>query len=417
MVITLAFIVTSICGASIQVALAHKEHPSWSYMFARLAVTLAVTGIINGNALASHSGFPVAITAGPLPQPVVVNSHAHLVYELHLTNVAPIPVELLTLDIFGDDASQPLASYRDEALQKLLAPAQNLLTSVTPQQAAKARTIAEGGSVVVFLDLVQETKALPPHQLHHRFSFSIRGNPDLERTINGPDIAVIHDPLPILHPPLHGPGWIAFNALANYDHRRAFQTIDGKLCIAQRFAIDWVRLGADGRLFKGDSKSNKNFYGYGAEVLAVADGRISEVRDTLPDNGGSNERSTRHVTVDSAVGNYVTLDLGQRHFALYAHLQPGSIKVRVGDQVKTGQVLGLLGNSGNSDAPHLHFQVTDDNSPLGGEGLPYELTDFTQIGTVGGAEALLDSGQAWRGNLEDKPVEHREEFPMNNAVV
>ena len=386
-------------------------------MLLRFSAVFAAIGVLGGDALALHSGFPVAITTGPLPQPVMIDGRNHLVYELHLTNVAPIPIELLTLDILGADESKPLVSYHDEALSNLLAPAENLLTSMRANDAAGARTLPGGHSAVIFLDLTLEAEIHPPGKLRHRFLFSIRGNPDLERTVSGPIIPVVRDPPPMLHPPLRGSGWVAFNALADYDHRRAVQTVDGKLCIAQRFAIDWMRLGADGRLFNGDSKSNTSFYGYGAEVLAVADARVSDVRDTVPDNGGSNERSTRHVTVDSAVGNYLTLDLGRGRFALYAHLQPGNIKVKVGDQVKTGQVVALLGNSGNSDAPHLHFHLMDDNSPLGAEGLPYELTSFSQMGTVSGGEAPLESGQAWRANPGEKPVVHQREFPVNNAVV
>jgi hypothetical protein len=94
--------------------------------------------------------------------------------------------------------------------------------------------------------------------------------------------------------------------------------------IAQRFAIDWMRLGPDARLFHGDAKSDDNFYGYGAEVLAVADARVSDLRDGLPDNVGATERSSRVVTVDSAVGNYLILDLGSGRFALMRIWQPGS---------------------------------------------------------------------------------------------
>ena len=386
-------------------------------MIRRLAVALAVSAILIGDAFAGHSGFPAWIAAGPLPRPVLADGRSHLVYELHLTNVAPIPIELLTLEVAGDDESHPLASYHDTALQKLIAPAENLLTSVDADRASKTRTIAEGKSAVIFLDVTLEPGTQPPAALHHRFSFAIRGNPDLDRTINGPTVEVVRDALPVLHPPLRGPGWVAFNALSAVDHRRAVQVIDGKLSIAQRFAIDWMELGPDGRLFHDDSKSNANFYGYGAEVLAVAAGRVADLRDDMPENKGNNERGSRHVTVDSVVGNYVTLDLGSGHFALYAHLQPGTIKVKVGDQVKPGQVLAALGNSGNSDAPHLHFHLMDANSPLGSEGLPYELARFTQMGSLDGAEAALDSGQSWQPKPGGGAVSHDREFPVNSAVV
>jgi murein DD-endopeptidase MepM/ murein hydrolase activator NlpD len=79
-------------------------------------------------------------------------------------------------------------------------------------------------------------------------------------------------------------------------------------------------------------------------------------------------------------------------------------------------VLGLLGNSGNSDAPHLHFQLMDANSPLGAEGIPYELATFTQLGVVTDLSEVLDPrGKGWQP--EGKPVVHRQEFPEDNAVV
>jgi murein DD-endopeptidase MepM/ murein hydrolase activator NlpD len=72
----------------------------------------------------------------------------------------------------------------------------------------------------------------------------------------------------------------------------------------------------------------------------------------------------------------VIIDLGGGHFAFYAHFQPGSLRVKLGDRVKRGQVLGLVGNSGNSTEPHLHFHVSDANSPLATEGIPYVFDAF-----------------------------------------
>ena len=74
-------------------------------------------------------------------------------------------------------------------------------------------------------------------------------------------------------------------------------------------------------------------------------------------------------------GNYVALDIGNGKYALYAHVQPGSLRVKVGDRVKRGQVLALLGNSGNSTEPHVHFQIADGPTFLSSEGLPYAI-DF-----------------------------------------
>ena len=75
-----------------------------------------------------------------------------------------------------------------------------------------------------------------------------------------------------------------------------------------------------------------------------------------------------------------------------------------------------LGNSGNSDAPHLHFQLMDSSSPLGAEGIPYELETFTQLGVVTVPDSL-DTGQPWKPDSENGPVVRKHEFPIDYAVV
>lgn len=71
----------------------------------------------------------------------------------------------------------------------------------------------------------------------------------------------------------------------------------------------------------------------------------------------------------------------------------GSIKVNPGDTVKRGQVLGLVGNTGNSVAPHLHFHVMDTPSSLASNGLPYEIDQFQVTGRSPGTEAF-DAAEA-----------------------
>jgi murein DD-endopeptidase MepM/ murein hydrolase activator NlpD len=91
--------------------------------------------------------------------------------------------------------------------------------------------------------------------------------------------------------------------------------------------------------------------------------------------------------------------------------------VKLGDRVNAGQPLALLGNSGNSDAPHLHFQLPGGNSPMASEGIPCELERFTQLGILGGEEAVLDHGRAWQPKPQVKPVVHQQEFPIDKAVM
>jgi hypothetical protein len=360
----------------------------------------------------THSAFPVDITATPAAQPVTADGRIHVLYELHLTSFSRAPIEFTGLDVLPDESTEALATYRGAALEKLLfAPGPN----VEPD---KLRTIGGGRALVVFLDLTLSPGTRPPAEFHHHLLLSTAGKDGttVANTVNGPSVMVLKEPAPLLHAPLRGSRWLAANGLSNPGHRRSFVPVDGRERIAQRFAIDWVQLGPDGRLFHGDSNLNSSFYAYGADVLAVADGRISGLTDRLPDNPGSNEPASRTITLDNVVGNYLILDLGHGRFALYAHLQPGSLRVKLGDTVKAGQVLAKLGNSGNSDSPHLHFQLMDANSPVASEGMPYELETFTQIGVVTDPDPL-DAGKAWLPEKQAPLVVHRKEFPVDGAVV
>jgi murein DD-endopeptidase MepM/ murein hydrolase activator NlpD len=86
--------------------------------------------------------------------------------------------------------------------------------------------------------------------------------------------------------------------------------------------------------------------------------------------------------VQTAGGNYVVIDMGRGRYAFYAHMQPGSLRVKRGDRVKPGDVLGRLGNTGNTDAAHLHFHVMDSPSPLRSNGLPFTFTRMTGLGRI-----------------------------------
>jgi len=215
--------------------------------------------------------------------------------------------------------------------------------------------------------------------------------------------------------PLAGSGWLALHGLSNESsHRRTLLAIDGRARIAQRFAIDWTRVAPDGQVFHGDPSKNANWSPYGADVLAVGDGRVVEVQDGIPENDPTSATRAVAITLTSVGGNYVILDLGRGRYAFYAHLQPGSLCVRRGDRVRRGQVLAKLGNSGQSDAPHLHLHIADAPSPLAAEGIPMVFDRLAIQGQVPSLTVLTD-GTGWKPTAQIQAGFN--EMPVENVVV
>lgn len=253
--------------------------------------------------------------------------------------------------------------------------------------------------VVVYMWVTLENSAKVPTAIEHKVAVKVGKYPEAI-TVRCARVAVGRD-VPVIGPPLRGDSWVAGNGPANTSgHRRALIPVDGRAQIAQRFAIDWVRINPDGKTFVGDDKNNKNYRAYGSNALAVADGTVTEVKDGIPENiPGENSRAVP-ITLETIGGNHVILDIGHGRYAFYAHLQPGSLKVKLGDHVKRGQVLGLVGNSGNSTEPHLHFHLSNGNSPLGSEGIPYALESFDDKAKSGGAV-----------------TKHKQEIPLEDDIV
>jgi hypothetical protein len=117
------------------------------------------------------------------------------------------------------------------------------------------------------------------------------------------------------------------------------------------YAIDVLKLGPDGRLVDGSDLVLTNWYGYDEPVYAPADGQILEVVDDLPCGSIGNRD-----TVNPG-GNHVVIDIGNDRQVLLAHLVAGSVAVEEGEYVTSGALIGRVGNSGNSEAPHLHVHV------------------------------------------------------------
>src|SRR3984957_13583743 len=159
-------------------------------------------------------------------------------------------------------------------------------------------------------------------------------------------------------------------------------------------------------------QSVRDWYGYGAEVLAVSDSVVAATRDGVAESA-TLIKNPASIKLEDASGNYVALDLGAGHYAFYEHLKPGSIRVKPNDHVRRGGVIGLLGFTGESTGPHLHFHISDNNSPLNAEGLPYQLEQFTILGLYPSIETFGNS-QRWSPAPAVRP---RGEFPAPLTVV
>ena len=366
---------------------------------------LAIVALLVGAtpATAQLTGFPPGIEVRVPKPPTVAHGGGQTIlpYELHVTNVTQQPLTITRIDVLNADNDAVIATLADSALARAIA---RVGVRVPPAERAH---VGPGLRAVVYMWV--PVTGTPPRAIRHRLTATPDSGSTAPLVLLTPAVSVSNDML-VVAPPLRGGPWLAANGpSAESGHRRAMIPLFGSFYIAQRFAIDWVKLDASNKTYSGDSLKNSSYYAYGNDALAVADGMVTEVKDSIPENvPGLNSRAVP-ITLETVGGNHVIVDIGRgRYYAFYAHLQPGSIRVKVGDRVKRGQVLGLVGNSGNSTEPHLHFHVSDASSPLGSEGVPYVFESLTVVGRCQGFTSQCP-------RMADV-VRHRE-MPVANELV
>ena len=306
------------------------------------------------------------------------DGRVHLVYELWLTNLSSADIVVEKVEVLGDG----------EILQSLDAAAVAGRLQAAGQRESAGK-LAGSAQALLFLHVVLEPGAAIPRLLSHRITMHASAAPpgQQEITESGGEVAVDRRPVVSIGPPLRGERYISADSCCDASrHTRAAMPINGHVWFAQRFAVDWEQLDAQGRVYTGDREKLESYTIFGKPVIAVADAVVASVTDGLPEQTPG--QYPVNISLDQADGNSVILDLGDQRYATFAHMQPGTIQVRVGQRVAAGQLLGLVGNSGNSVAPHLHFQVSDRTSPLASNGLPYEIKDFQITGRSPGTKAF-----------------------------
>lgn len=174
-------------------------------------------------------------------------------------------------------------------------------------------------------------------------------------------------------------------------HRGAMLPVGGRINGSERYAIDYAIVDLNAKpvvdlkartvaTFKGDPKQNASYMAFDQPILAVADGTVVRVVSDMPDI--EPRTLPKDLKLDDFGGNRVVVDIGDGVFAFFAHLKQGSPTVKVGDRVTRGQVVGRLGNSGNTSEPHLHFQLSRAAASLSGDNVPFEIDSFTFLGNL-----------------------------------
>ncbi|WP_245672792.1 M23 family metallopeptidase [Aldersonia kunmingensis] len=310
----------------------------------------------------------------------------HLVYELEVTNVLPQDVTIDSVKAEADGKSLLTLSAAD------------LINWTSMFGTAKpGTTMGPGESGRVWMDVSIAKGESVPTQVQNSLTVTLSTPmlPLLPATVVTPlpPMTVSGSAIKIA-PPMQGAGWVDANGCCTVTpHRHAVNPIDGSFWVAERFAIDWVQVDAQGKLFNGDRAKLESYPYFGTDIQAVANGKVVAVLDGLPEQVPG--ASPTGLPLDEYAGNHVVQDLGNGHYALYAHLKTGSVKVEAGDELSAGQVLGNLGNSGNTDAPHLHFHVMAGPDPLRANGLPYEFDSFELTGrlaSLGAVDELATTG-------------------------
>jgi Peptidase family M23 len=345
------------------------------------------------------------------PQAVLGSDGAeHLVYEVLIENTTGGRFSLKRLAI-TDDGGTPLAELDAQAIGARL--------SLGGRRGSETTVLDAFQFAVAFLHVRLPANApLPSHLLHVIDGHSDKANADFSMRI-APTRVVTGEPT-VLAAPLHGHGYVAADGCCDsIRHVRALLTLNGRFYLAQRFAIDWERVDDAARLLVGDPKSVSSYKIYNDPVYAVADGTVIASRNDLDDQVPG--KLPEGLPLDEADGNFAILELAKGVYALYAHMRKGTVALAAGAHVRQGEQIGNVGNSGNTQAPHLHFQLMDSPSALLANGLPYVFDHFlvTAVDLAGTADfdRAEATGTALALTPQGTPLHGQRSLPLDLSVV
>ena len=294
----------------------------------------------------------------------------NLLYSVQIEDFEKEGFQLKDFQVFNVANNIMLCSIID-TLKYLLITKENILVEDYPLREYSNFRISVG----LVLDPVNV-----PQKIKHRLIISKNGK---EKIIDGNETAVSKGQIPVISAPLKGERFLSNNTSTISDNIHLVYQLKykGVTRVPERFCVDWIKIDEAGNYFKGDYQVAENWYVYGENVYAVADGQVVSVKDGNPDQSPVFTQPIPTTLFDGD-GNSVVIHINGGYVS-YGHLMPNSILVKPGQIVKNGDVLGRVGNSGDSDAPHLHFGLHTDFPYYISEGLPYYIDSFEKTGSTG----------------------------------
>jgi len=359
------------------------------------------------------------------PAPVeMTDGKVHLTYELVLTNAAPIPFQVDKIELHDAATSALVPNTTGRVDITPLAGGTEAEGTTDPGAGNTSATIPPGTTYVAWVDVVFPQRSAVPTTIEHLVTGAVmppNGPPvPAELRIGRTDTAT--DGPVVLGAPVPPGIWYMSEGCCADDthHRRGLGPINGELSVPQRFAIDFYKLDEQHRTWVGDPSKLESFLTYRVPILSAAAGTVVAALDGFA-NTTALPNPPKPPPINETVGNHVIVKVAEGVYVLYAHMDPGSVAVRVGDQVTRGQQLGLIGSSGNSTTPHLHFQILTLPTYFPADSKPFAFDSFTLLGRV--------PDRIWDDNMALEPTgtlpftaatptsPHTNELPLDRDVV
>ena len=389
-----------------------------------LTGTLAAAGMLPADAGQALTGPPgispdtqfTPVTGLVLTSPVPVKASdgkVHIAYELVLTNTLHSEVDINTVEVRDAASKQVVLSLTGSELAVHMNP-----IGKAPGSEEADPPIPSSATSIVWLDVALPSMDAVPETVDHRLVGTVQagGQPQQSESIVT-QLSISREKPLVLGPPVAPGTWLASEGCCTNitHHRNGLAPVNGLLGVPQRFAIDFFLLDDQHRTWIGERTDVHSYLSYGKPAIAASDGTVVVASDGRPDQRPPH--SPPPPPIADTVGNHVIIKVNESEvddahnafgdqpgrisrYLLYAHLKPDSIAVHVGQRVHRGDLVGLIGNSGFSSTPHLHFQVLTTPTFFPADSTPYVFDRFDLVG--------FETARIWDDNLG---------LPPNNGTI